>query len=524
MLLTAEEGRVKNLMESTASAESPSPLPAAAAGVEPPSADDGGWRLEHSYARLPDSLFVRQRPEAVVAPRMVVTNRALADRLGLHASALEGEAAAAVFSGNRLPPGADPIAQAYAGHQYGHFTRLGDGRAILLGEQISPDGKRWDIQLKGSGRTPFSRGGDGRAALGPMLREFLISEAMHALGIPTTRSLAVAATGEEVHRGEPLPGAVLVRVAASHIRVGTFEWAAAQAGPAVLGSLTRYTLARHFPELRDEPAPGLALLRGIIDRQAALIARWQAVAFVHGVMNTDNMAISGETIDYGPCAFMEAYDPATVFSSIDRHGRYAYGNQPAIPQWNLARLAEALLPEVDPNPQVALDLAAAAVHAFPEIFREFWLREMTAKLGLFEVEAGDETLVNDLLGWMRDNHADFTNTFASLTRLGIPSAEPPDSLPDSLHPWIERWRQRLTRQPYALEAVRTRMRAHNPAIIPRNHLVESTLAQASTHGTLAPFHTLVAALAKPFDYDVRTPELESPAPPETPPYRTFCGT
>jgi len=500
------------------------PLPPAPASEAGQAADDAGWRLDHSYSRLPASLFAPVRPEQASAPQMVVANEELARRLGLEAAVLTGEAAAAVFSGNCLPPGAFPIAQAYAGHQYGHFTGLGDGRAVLLGEQISPSGERWDIQLKGSGRTPFSRGGDGRAALGPMLREFLISEAMHALGIPTTRSLAVVTTGDEVQRSEPLPGAVLVRVAASHIRVGTFEWAAAQGDAAVLDALTTYTLARHYPDRVDEPSPGLALLQAVINRQAQLIARWQAVGFVHGVMNTDNMAVSGETIDYGPCAFMEAYDPATVFSSIDRFGRYAYGNQPAIAQWNLARLAEALLPAVDPDPQRALDLAAGLVHEFPNVFQRFWLQEMTAKLGIVEISPGDEALVNDLLAWMHQQAADFTNTFATLTRLRDPRHPLVSHLNADLQPWLNRWQQRLAQQSIPAEAVHTRMRTHNPSVIPRNHLVESSLAAASQEANLQPFLSLLQSLAHPYDSPHLSHQLQSPAPPDAPPYRTFCGT
>ena len=303
-----------------------------------------GWRLEHSYAQLPRLFHAAIAPTAVRAPCLVVLNRRLAESLGLPAEALNGDAGAAIFAGNQLPPGAAPLAQAYAGHQYGHFTTLGDGRAILLGELITPSGERFDIQLKGAGPTPFSRRGDGRAALGPMLREYIISEAMHALGIPTTRSLAVTATGEDVWRQEPLPGAVLTRVAASHIRVGTFEWAATAGDKVTVRALVEYTLRRHYPGLVDEENPPRALLLAVIERQAALVAQWMLAGFVHGVMNTDNMALSGETIDYGPCAFMDVYDPATVFSSIDQHGRYAYGNQPGIAQWNLARLAETLLP------------------------------------------------------------------------------------------------------------------------------------------------------------------------------------
>ena len=488
----------------------PNPSPSLAAG----------WRLEQSYARLPRALYVPMAPEPVSRPRVVALNRRLAAELGLEADALAGDDAAAVLAGNVLPPGAEPIAQAYAGHQYGHFTTLGDGRAILLGEQLTPAGGRFDIQLKGSGRTPFSRGGDGRASLGPMLREFIISEAMDALGIPTTRSLAVVATGDEVYRQQVLPGAVLVRVAASHIRVGTMEWAAAQGDRRVLGELVAYTLRRHYPERAEAETPALALLEGVIERQAALIARWQAVGFVHGVMNTDNMALSGETIDYGPCAFMDAYDPATVFSSIDRFGRYAYANQPQIGQWNLARFAEALLPLVDPDPQRALDAAAAAVYGFPERYQRHWLDRFGKKLGLESVEPGDQWLVDDLLGWMHRAHADFTNTFADLTT-GVLKPGFGDTEFDA---WHTRWTARLGAGGRPSEASAELMRLHNPALIPRNHRVEEALAAAVSCHDFAPMHRLLEVLADPCDHQRVAPEYRAPAPAASEPYRTFCGT
>ncbi len=331
--------------------------------------------------------------------------------LGLDPETLDSPDGAAIFAGNALPEGGRPIAQAYAGHQFGHFTALGDGRAILLGEQITPSGDRADVQLKGAGQTPFSRRGDGRAALGPMLREYIVSEAMHALGIPTTRSLAVATTGELVYRESELRGAVLTRVAASHLRVGTMQWAAAHDDVEATRALADHTLARHYPELADSPEPYPALFDAILARQASLVAQWQLVGFIHGVMNTDNMALSGETIDYGPCAFMDAYDPATVFSSIDHGGRYAYGNQPAIAQWNLARLAEAMLPLFDADGDRAVERATAAVNRFPDLFEQHWLDGMRAKLGLFTREDEDSALVNDLLAWMTQRSADFTNTF-----------------------------------------------------------------------------------------------------------------
>ncbi|MFN0130406.1 MAG: protein adenylyltransferase SelO [Verrucomicrobiales bacterium] len=479
-----------------------------------------GWRLERTYARLPESLFVRLAPEPVGRPELVVLNERLAVWLGLSAELMAGEAGAAIFAGNVLPPGAEPIAQAYAGHQFGHFTGLGDGRAILLGEQITPRGERFDIQLKGSGRTPFSRGGDGRAALGPMLREYLVSEAMHALGIPTTRSLAVVATGEEVRRRETLPGAVLTRVAASHLRVGTIEWAAATGDRDALAALVGYTVGRHYAQQVDAEFPALALLEGVIERQAALIARWQAVGFIHGVMNTDNMTLSGETIDYGPCAFMDAYDPATVFSSIDHHGRYAYRNQPMIAHWNLARLGEALLPLIHPDPAQALDRAAEAVYRFPGCFQEHWLAAFTEKLGLFSVESGDESLINELLDWMQQARADFTNTFAALATTGDPEVAN-DAVFEA---WKTRWLARRVRQSQSLDESSALMRQRNPAVIPRNHLVEAALNAASRDQDLSHFHRLLEVLVHPFDHERHAPEFRAPAPADAPTYRTFCGT
>ncbi|HYD83186.1 MAG TPA: YdiU family protein, partial [Opitutus sp.] len=430
-------------------------------------------------------------------------------------------AGAEIFAGNRLPPGAAPLAQAYAGHQYGHFTTLGDGRAILLGEQITPRGERFDIQLKGSGPTPYSRRGDGRAALGPMLREYIVSEAMHALGIPTTRSLAVAATGEEVLRERRLPGAVLTRVAASHIRVGTFEWAAATRDEAAFRALVDYTLQRHYPQLRGAANPARALLDAVIERQAALIAQWMLVGFVHGVMNTDNMALSGETIDYGPCAFMDAYDPATVFSSIDRHGRYAYGNQPAIAQWNLTRLAESLLPLLHPQEDNAIALAEESLHMFPDRFQHHWLAGMRRKLGLFNEEPDDVALIKTLLEWMRRTKADFTNTFATLANSDAPDAA---STSDAeFRRWRESWHARLRHQPQSAEESAQLRRESNPAFIPRNHLVEAALA-AAEQGDLSVMHRLLDVLASPYDHTRVAPDYTCPAPDGSADYQTYCGT
>jgi uncharacterized protein YdiU (UPF0061 family) len=491
----------------------------------------GGWRLEHSYSSLPAMLHVAVEPTPVRAPRLVVLNRILAAELGLDADALADEDGASLLGGNRLPPGAAPLAQAYAGHQYGHFTTLGDGRAILLGEQITPAGERFDIQLKGSGPTPFSRRGDGRAALGPMLREYLISEAMQALGIPTTRSLAVVATGESVWRQTAQPGAVLTRVASSHLRVGTFEWAAAHRDEAALRALTDYALRLHYPERAEAENPALALLTGVVARQASLIAQWMLVGFVHGVMNTDNMAISGETIDYGPCAFMDAYDPATVFSSIDRHGRYAYGNQPAIAQWNLARLAEALLPLLAPVEQTAIEQAKEVLEGFGPQFQGHLLAGMRRKLGLFTEEAEDAALIEELLGWMTKAKADFTNTFVALSADGmVTSAQTLGGRPGAdsaliaeFDQWSRRWRERVGRQSQSAEESLQLRRANNPAVIPRNHRVEAALASAE-QGDLAPMEQLLAVLATPYDHERRY-AAEDRLPVEGgEPYRTFCGT
>jgi len=483
-----------------------------------------GWRLEHTYADLPQVFHSPAAPTPVREPHLVVLNRPLATRLGLEPEALAGSEGAAIFAGNALPDGGRPIAQAYAGHQFGHFTALGDGRAILLGEQITPCGDRVDIQLKGAGKTRFSRRGDGRAALGPMLREYIISEAMHALGIPTTRSLAVATTGEPVYREGRLQGAVLTRVAASHIRVGTMQWAAAHGDAEATRALADYTRARHYPELAESSESSesyLNLFRAIVARQASLIAQWQLVGFIHGVMNTDNMALSGETIDYGPCAFMDTYDPATVFSSIDEGGRYAYGNQPPIAQWNLARLAEAMLPLFDPDANRAVERATDALSRFPELFNQHRLDGMRAKLGLFTREDDDEALVNDLLAWMQQRSADYTNTFRSLTS-GRLVEDSPGADPE-LEAWLRRWEARRGRQSESQAEGATLMRQHNPAFIPRNHNVEAALVAATTDHNLSVMQRLLDVLATPYDHDRDLPMFNAPGPAERR-YVTFCGT
>lgn len=481
---------------------------------------DAGWRWDHSYARLPELFFVRTHPVPVREPCLVMLNHALADALGLNATILARPDARGIFAGNQILEGAEPLAQAYAGHQFGHFTGLGDGRAILLGEHLAPDGARFDIQLKGSGHTPFSRGGDGRAALGPMLREYVISEAMHALGVPTTRSLAVASTGEPVFRNDELPGAVLTRVAASHIRVGTFQWAAAHEDTAALRALADHTRQRHFPEIADDASRHIALFRAVMHRQCALVAKWLHVGFIHGVMNTDNMALSGETIDYGPCAFMDVYDPATVFSSIDRQGRYAYEKQPEIARWNLARLAEAMLPLLHDDEKTAVDLANEALEEFETIFQGHWLAGMRNKLGLMTNEPSDRELVDALLDWMQQNRMDFTQSFRALS--DEKSITAPCFADDAFVAWHERWKARLARQPQSFSDVASHMRSHNPAVIPRNHKVEEALAAASDHGDLSVIKRLLSALANP--YADRDDEYTCPPPASTAPYRTFCGT
>jgi uncharacterized protein YdiU (UPF0061 family) len=489
----------------------------------PSEIDAAGWRFDNSYTRLPPGLFTRSTPVPVRHPGVVYLNAPLAAALGLDPGALAEADGAAIFAGNAIPPGADPIAQAYAGHQFGHFTNLGDGRAILLGEQIAPDGSRHDIQLKGAGRTRYSRGGDGRAALGPMLREVLISEALHALGIPTTRSLAVASTGEAVLREEALPGAILVRVAASHIRVGTFQYAAAVADPTLLPALLAHAISRHDPGLAEADEPALAFLEAVIDRQAALIARWMQVGFIHGVMNTDNMAVSGETIDYGPCAFLDAYDPTTVFSSIDRQGRYAWANQPGIAHWNLARLAESLLPTLPGDAEAAVERISTVLATFPDRFARHALAGWRAKLGLRTEEDGDQALVTALLAAMEGIGADFTATFAALAAAAEAPAAATRFVAGPLADWRATWRARLDRQPQSLADATALMRRTNPLVIPRNHRVEEALA-AAVAGEMAPFETLLDAITHPFDDTPATQPFRDGPPPGCGPYRTFCGT
>jgi len=480
------------------------------------------WNFDNSYSRLPDSFFTKQNPSPVSSPKLVVLNERLAEELGLDMLGLQSEHGTAVFAGNEIPEGAMPIAQAYAGHQFGHFTMLGDGRAVLIGEQITPKGERFDIQLKGAGRTPYSRGGDGRAALGPMLREYIISEAMHSLGIPSTRSLAVVTTGETIIRETLLPGAILTRVASSHIRVGTFQYAAGRGDKENLQALADYTIYRHYPSIQDKPNKYLLLLEEVINRQAALIAKWQLVGFIHGVMNTDNMAISGETIDYGPCAFMDQYDPATVFSSIDREGRYAYANQPSIGGWNLARFAETLLPLLHDNQEQAVQLAQETISGFSKLYQTNWLNGMRAKLGIFDEEGQDESLVDELLNLMHKHHADYTNTFRALT---FDQFEEDELFrkPEFLQ-WKERWQARLRGQEETKEDSYLLMRKHNPAVIPRNHRVEEALEAAVNHEDFTVMNRLLQVLSNPFEHTPEQLEYCKLPDPSIRPYQTFCGT
>ncbi|MFA4927301.1 MAG: YdiU family protein [Patulibacter sp.] len=493
--------------------------------------------FDNSFVRELEGLYEPWEPAGSSRPTFLALNRPLAAELGLDIEALESPEGLAVLAGNQVPEGATPVAQAYAGHQFGSFVpRLGDGRALLLGELETPDGRRVDVHFKGSGRTPFARGGDGKAAVGPMLREYVISEAMHALGIPTTRSLAVVGTGDHVLRETKLPGAILTRVAASHLRVGTFQYAAQAGDPALVRRLTEYAIARHYPEVTDAGHRYLAFFTAVVDAQAALIARWMLVGFVHGVMNTDNMTISGETIDYGPCAFMEAFAPGTVFSSIDHAGRYAYGNQPYLAQWNLARLAEPLVPLVDEDSDVAVEALTAVLSTFPERYSRYWLEGMRAKLGL-PLELGgpvtesdeeavppDVALSNDLMALLQADGVDFTLGFRRLS--GILTGDDTwlrDQFTDreAFDAWTARWRVLVgDRDP---QEVAVEMDRVNPLYIPRNERVEEALA-AATEGDLEPFERLVEVIRSPFEEQADAERYATPAAPAGEPYRTFCGT
>ena len=477
--------------------------------------------LESTYTELPDVLFTQLSPTPVSQPELVIFNEKLAEEIGLNFSSISNKDRTLFFAGNLVPQGTAPFAQAYAGHQFGNFTVLGDGRAIVLGEHLTPSGNRIDIQLKGSGRTPYSRGGDGRAALGPMLREYIISESMHALGIPTTRSLAVVNTGETVYRETELPGAILARIAGSHIRVGTFEFASLQGDKAITQALLDYLIDRHFPEIKKKENQPLALLEAVIEQQAELITHWMRVGFIHGVMNTDNMALSGESIDYGPCAFMDTFAPDTVFSSIDRKGRYAYTNQPYIAQWNLARLAESLLPLIEGKKEETIAMAEDLLNSFEQVYKNSWLSMMRSKLGLALAEREDEKLITDLLDWMHASQSDYTNTFRNLSNSSRLKGELYDS--ENFQNWHSRWQKRLEKEEQDRESSNAQMRSVNPSVIPRNHKVEEAL-QEGEEGEFKPFQHLINAMREPYKDGEHLLPYQAPPKPSEKVLQTFCGT
>lgn len=480
------------------------------------------WHFDNSYMTLPPFFYSKIELNPVSTPELVVLNEPLAQQLGLDVAQLQTEQAIAMFAGNDLPKSAAQIAQAYGGHQFGYFNMLGDGRALLIGEHVTSSGERFDIQLKGSGRTTYSRRGDGRAALGPMLREYIISEAMHALHIPTTRSLAVVKTGEPVYRETVLEGAILTRVASSHIRVGTFQYAAKFGEIADLRKLADYTIARHYPELQQREDRYVALLEKVVQQQAALVAKWQLVGFIHGVLNTDNVTISGETIDYGPCAFMDTYDVNTVFSSIDRKGRYAYGNQPQITGWNVARFAESLLPLFDDDIEQAVGIAQQKLDEYSHQFSTFWLSGMRDKLGLTSEEQEDQQLIKTLLQMMEKYEADYTNTFRALATPNRPHTAL--FLSNEWKEWEQAWQKRLERQGTTFEKVQLMMNRSNPAVIPRNHRVEEALAAAVNDGDYRVMHKLLEVLATPYELSQENQHYAEPPKKGCGPYQTFCGT
>ena len=487
--------------------------------------------FDNSYVHLPEKFFDRQNPAPVERPQLIRLNLAMCSTLGLDPEALSGDAGAAIFAGNQVPIGAEPIAMAYAGHQFGNWVpQLGDGRAILLGEVFGIDGERRDIQLKGSGRTRFSRGGDGRAALGPILREYVISEGMYALGVPTTRALAAVKTGERVVRDGYLPGAILTRVASSHVRVGTFEFFFGQGDQDGLKTLADYVIGRHYPHAGEAEYPYEALLRAVMERQAALVAKWFSLGFIHGVMNTDNTSIAGETIDYGPCAFVDNYHPQKVYSSIDHMGRYAFGNQPSILQWNLAQLAKCLLPIIDDDIEKAQDLAQTAIDNFPKAFEANLTAVMRAKLGLIRIEDADLGLAFELLEVMAEGNADFTNTFRALTDIAAPNTPEGDVVrkkfeaSQAFDAWVARWHARVGRDMSTIIDRKALMRTVNPAVIPRNHLVEAAIRAAEDDDEFRPFHALVEEVSRPFDDRPVGSLYSRPPAPEEVVHQTFCGT
>jgi uncharacterized protein YdiU (UPF0061 family) len=478
-----------------------------------------GWHFDNTYLKLSKTFREETKPTPVHDPNLVILNEELAQDLKLNFSKIDNKDLAKLFSGNVLPNDTNTIAQAYAGHQFGHFTMLGDGRAVLLGEHIVNNNKRFDIQFKGSGRTSYSRNGDGRAVLGPMLREYIISEAVHALNIPTTRSLAVVSTGEKVVREKLMPGAILTRVASSHIRVGTFQYIAAKQNINDLTTLVDYTVNRHYPEIQSSQNKALDLLNLVMEKQCQLIINWMRVGFIHGVMNTDNMTLSGETIDYGPCAFMDHYDPKTVFSSIDKFGRYSFSNQPPIAKWNLARLAECLIPLIDKNEDQAIKIATEIIDNFQNIYEIKWLNMMRDKLGLFGEDKDDLELINNLLNWMKSNQADYTNTFCYL--MNISSIQDQIYKEKDFIDWSKNWEKRILINGGSKENSLELMKKNNPIVIPRNHKVEEAL-EAANNNDLKPMYDLLSILKKPYTKQINIDEFQAPSNKQN--YQTFCGT
>ena len=478
-----------------------------------------GWHFDNTYLKLSKTFREEIKPTPVHDPNLVILNKELAEDLNLDFSKIDNKDLAKLFSGNDIPNDTKTIAQAYAGHQFGHFTMLGDGRAVLLGEHIVNNNKRFDIQFKGSGRTSYSRNGDGRAVLGPMLREYIISEAVHALNIPTTRSLAVVSTGEKVVREKLMPGAILTRVASSHIRVGTFQYIAAKQNINDLTTLVDYTVNRHYPEIQSSQNKALDLLNLAMEKQCQLIINWMRVGFIHGVMNTDNMTLSGETIDYGPCAFMDHYDPKTVFSSIDKFGRYSFSNQPPIAKWNLARLAECLIPLIDKNEDQAIKIATEIIDNFQNIFEIKWLKMMRDKLGLFGEDKNDLELINSLLNWMETNQADYTNTFCYLMNIGSFKKEVYKN--KNFIDWFEKWEKRILINGRTKENSLKLMKKNNPIVIPRNHKVEEAL-EAANNNNLEPMNNLLSILKKPYSTHGNVKVFQEPSNNQN--YQTFCGT
>ena len=478
-----------------------------------------GWHFDNTYIKLSKTFREEIKPTPVHDPNLVILNEALAKDLNLDFSKIDNKDLAKLFSGNVLPNDTNTIAQAYAGHQFGHFTMLGDGRAVLLGEHLVNNTKRFDVQFKGSGRTSFSRSGDGRAVLGPMLREYIISEAIHALNIPTTRSLAVVSTGEKVVRENLLPGAILTRVASSHIRVGTFQYIAAKQNIDDLTTLVDYTIERHYPEIQSSKNKALDLLNLVMEKQCQLVINWMRVGFIHGVMNTDNMTLSGETIDYGPCAFMDHYDPKTVFSSIDKFGRYSFSNQPPITKWNLARLAECLIPLIDKDEDQAIKIASEIIDNFQNIYETKWLNMMRDKLGLFGEDKGDLELINNLLNWMQSNQADYTNTFCYL--MNISSIQDQIYKDKDFIDWSKNWEKRILINGGSKENSLELMKKNNPIVIPRNHKVEEAL-EAANDNNLKPMYNLLSILKKPYTKQINIEKFQTPSNNQN--YQTFCGT